>query len=339
MLRKIAAFAVLFHATVAFAQDSPIKARDVAKLEEIQGQVTVQQGSGFVPGAPMQSLNEGDQVMAAGGASSAIVKYPDGCALTVAAGTVVTLPKLSTCACGIAGRETAPPASTPVDLEDVASIKEVQGELLVDRGAGFVPVALGEMLDENDRVRTADGASSGIVKYQDGCDIKVDPGTVVTIPQHSPCLCCGISTTRDDTAEGEATPENKQDVASLEEIEGSVLVNQGVEFVPGTLGQSLNENDRVMAEEGENSALLKYSDGCDIKVDPGTIVTVPENSPCLCGILLVQNAAPAGGAVIGAASTSALPIVFGGIVTGIIYIILQGDDDEVIEDDDDTVSP
>lgn len=136
----------------------------------------------------------------------------------------------------------------------------------------------------------------------------------------------------------DAKTENAQDVSTLEEIKGNVMVNQGVEFVPGKLGQSLNENDRVMAEEGESSAIVKYEDGCDLKVDPGTIVTVPEDSTCAGGFALVQSAAPAGGAVIGAGGISALPVVFGGIVTGIIYILLSGDD-EVVEDEEETVSP
>ncbi len=225
--------------------------------------------------------------------------------------------------------------ASPVNAQNVATLETIDGSVLLNQGVEFAPGAVGQPLSENDRIMAEEGNSSAVIHYEDGCDFKVNPATIVTIPKDSPCAC-GIA--RDQSVEPHSAPqspaENAQGVAELRAIKGNVSVNRGVEFVPALAGQSLNENDRVMAEEGESSALIHYADGCGIKVNPGTIVTVPEDSRCPCDMLWVQNAAPAGGAVIGAAVFNPLPIVFGTIVTGIIYLLINGD-----EDDEETVSP
>jgi hypothetical protein len=90
--------------------------------------------------------------------------------------------------------------------------------------------------------------------------------------------------------------------ASLSSIEGSVLINKGEEFVEGTSGGTLGPGDRVMAMDG-SSALLRFEDGCDVRVDPGTVVTMGEGSPCAGWPLLVEQVAP-GGLAVGAAGTT-----------------------------------
>jgi hypothetical protein len=70
--------------------------------------------------------------------------------------------------------------------------------------------------------------------------------------------------------------------ATLAEMRGTVLVNQGERFEAGSTGTLLKKNDRVMAME-ESDATVKYFEGCEIKVKAGTVVTIPELIPCECG--------------------------------------------------------
>lgn len=97
--------------------------------------------------------------------------------------------------------------------------------------------------------------------------------------------------------------------AIVVEIQGSVLVNQGQQFEVVPSGTQLKAGDRVMAMS-ESSALLRYEDGCDVRVEPETVVTLDEGSPCAGFILASERALPAGLAL-GAA---------GGGVSALIYV-------------------
>ncbi len=90
--------------------------------------------------------------------------------------------------------------------------------------------------------------------------------------------------------------------ATLSDVNGSVLVNRGEQFVQGTEGDVLASGDRVMAMDN-SGALLKYDDGCDVRVEPGTVVTLSEGSPCAGWALAIEQAAPVGMAV-GAGGTA-----------------------------------
>jgi hypothetical protein len=67
--------------------------------------------------------------------------------------------------------------------------------------------------------------------------------------------------------------------ATLEPVRGQVSINHGDGFqrVAGTVEARVG--DLVMAGKG-GSAKLVYSDGCVIKVKPGTVVRVGRKSPC-----------------------------------------------------------
>lgn len=107
--------------------------------------------------------------------------------------------------------------------------------------------------------------------------------------------------------------------AELVEIEGSVLVNQGEQFVPASEGIRLKEGDRVMAMS-ESGALIKYDDGCDVRVEPDTVVTLDEGSPCAGWLLGVERAAPAGLALGAGGATGLSPWIYVpvGVITGVI---------------------
>lgn len=83
--------------------------------------------------------------------------------------------------------------------------------------------------------------------------------------------------------------EQNDAVAKLSKTNGKVMVNQGKQFVPGVVNAPLLKGDKVLAMEN-SSALITYDDGCVTTVDPGTVVTVPDTSPCKGGIVQVQSA-------------------------------------------------
>lgn len=69
--------------------------------------------------------------------------------------------------------------------------------------------------------------------------------------------------------------------ATLKEITGSVLVNQGEQFVELAPGTDLKPGDRVMAME-DSKALVHFFDGCDVEVEAGNVYTIDERLPCPC---------------------------------------------------------
>ena len=72
--------------------------------------------------------------------------------------------------------------------------------------------------------------------------------------------------------------------ATLASAQGSVMVNQGKQFVPVQNGQVFAAGDRVMVMQG-GSAVLRFSDGCDVTLSGGSITLVPEVSTCAGGQL------------------------------------------------------
>lgn len=61
--------------------------------------------------------------------------------------------------------------------------------------------------------------------------------------------------------------------ATLASVKGSVLVNQGKQFVTVQKGQLLAVGDRVLVMEG-GTASLKFADGCEQMLEAGTLATV-----------------------------------------------------------------
>ena len=80
-------------------------------------------------------------------------------------------------------------------------------------------------------------------------------------------------------------------VASLSSQEGTVLVNQGEEFITAADNQSLKAGDRVMLMEGA-SAEITFTDGCALPLVAGSLVDIPAVSPCAGGLAKVQQMGP-----------------------------------------------
>ena len=67
--------------------------------------------------------------------------------------------------------------------------------------------------------------------------------------------------------------------ASVQSVNGKILINRGEGFQPVTEGAQANAGDRLMAEAG-GSAKLVYPGGCQVRVAPGTVLRVGEQPPC-----------------------------------------------------------
>jgi len=93
-------------------------------------------------------------------------------------------------------------------------------------------------------------------------------------------------------------------VAILDEMNGSVLVNQGEKFVAATEGQSLNAGDRLMVTKTANATLV-FGKDCTTEVKAGTMVTIPERSICDGGQLITQSLEPGAGTAPGSNTAGA----------------------------------
>jgi len=71
--------------------------------------------------------------------------------------------------------------------EGVVVVKQIQGIVLVDHGAGFSITGTGAELRIGDRVMTADGASVLLVAETQGCRIRLAQNRMVTIQSLTDC--------------------------------------------------------------------------------------------------------------------------------------------------------
>ena len=77
--------------------------------------------------------------------------------------------------------------------------------------------------------------------------------------------------------------------ASLVDTQGSVLVNQGKQFVSAQAGQLLANGDRVMVMEG-GTASLAFTNGCVLNLESGSMLVVSDETAC--NIANVSKVAP-----------------------------------------------
>ncbi len=67
-----------------------------------------------------------------------------------------------------------------------ATLEDIQGEVLVDRGGGFDLVAGPTTLNPGDTVIANPGSLAQIV-YDSDCKVPVHPGSVIAVHKQSPC--------------------------------------------------------------------------------------------------------------------------------------------------------
>jgi hypothetical protein len=90
-----------------------------------------------------------------------------------------------------------------------------------------------------------------------------------------------------------------ESVATLSGQEGTVLVNQGEQFITATEAQALNAGDRVMVMEGGN-AEITFADGCLLPLASGSMIEVPAVSTCAGTVANVVSIGPSYAQAVGA---------------------------------------
>lgn len=130
-------------------------------------------------------------------------------------------------------------------------------------------------------------------------------------------------------------------VGSLSTQEGTVLVNQGEEFVTASEAQALNPGDRVMVMEG-GSAAVTFADGCVMPLEAGSMVVVPAQSTCAGGVASTQQVGASYAQAVGDDDTETdgeklfKATVIGGTLLAMALIMHDDEDDD---DDEVPVSP
>lgn len=115
-------------------------------------------------------------------------------------------------------------------------------------------------------------------------------------------------------------------VATLSAQEGTVLVNQGEEFITAAEGQALQAGDRVMLMEGA-SATLTFTDGCALPLAAGSLLEVPATSTCAGAVANVQKIGPTYAQAPGSRATNnnGAVLVFTGVTAIIVADLITND--------------
>lgn len=113
--------------------------------------------------------------------------------------------------------------------------------------------------------------------------------------------------------------------ATIDKINGKVMVNEGKAFAPGRLQQRLKPGDRVMVLEKSNATIV-FDDDCRLNIEANKLVVVPDRSTCAGGYLAEQGINPGGSGAIGSAGSGGsglLPLAIGAVV---VAVVLDEDD-------------
>lgn len=79
--------------------------------------------------------------------------------------------------------------------------------------------------------------------------------------------------------------------ARLDSLEGNVLVGGATGLATGTKGQVLPDGTRVLTT-AKGRAVVKYEDGCEVRLEPNQRFVVSRDRPCEALLLLVQGTVP-----------------------------------------------
>lgn len=115
--------------------------------------------------------------------------------------------------------------------------------------------------------------------------------------------------------------------ATLSAQKGTVLVNQGDEFITAVVAQALQAGDRVMVMEGA-SAEITFADGCVLLLGSGSLMDVPEISTCAGAVANIQNIGPSYAQAVGSPGIDRgkyEPLVFGFFGAVVVGMLLDGD--------------
>lgn len=119
--------------------------------------------------------------------------------------------------------------------------------------------------------------------------------------------------------------ETAEPAATLSAQQGTVLVNQGDEFITASEAQPLLAGDRVMVMEG-GSAEITFTDGCVLPLESGSLLDVPALSTCAGTVASVQSIGPSYAEALGSRKrTSNGAWVFGVWTLLIGVAVVEGD--------------
>jgi len=98
-------------------------------------------------------------------------------------------------------------------------------------------------------------------------------------------------------------------VAKLVQIQGSVLVNQGRNYVSAQTGMGLRSGDNILALE-DSSAVIVYGNDCEVRLEANSLLALEDENQCLRGIAPVAPptviaGSGTGGGAVSVASTAA----------------------------------
>lgn len=111
-------------------------------------------------------------------------------------------------------------------------------------------------------------------------------------------------------------------IASIGEVEGTVMVDHGKGFVTSKAGEKLYENDRVITLEGA-SAKVVFADGCAANLKSNNMIMVKADPGCKVAIVDATKPSPE------AAAPAARPMHSGEYGVGIAgaaltsYVVIQ----------------
>jgi type V secretory pathway adhesin AidA len=112
--------------------------------------------------------------------------------------------------------------------------------------------------------------------------------------------------------------------ATLSSTNGSVMVNQGKQFVSAQKGQALAAGDRVMVMQ-DGSAVVRFDDGCDVTIDGGSVAVLPAVSTCAGGKMEVSRLAGDASSTVAAANSAGTWALIGGAALAVGLMIDGGD--------------
>jgi hypothetical protein len=97
----------------------------------------------------------------------------------------------------------------------------------------------------------------------------------------------------------------------LREVRGTVLVNQGTNYVVGYSGMELKPGARVLTPDGA-TAVVKQTDGCLTPIEPNLRFILRESSICQTGVATMETIDPSDTGAIGGGTTKDAPAVASG---------------------------
>jgi hypothetical protein len=127
-------------------------------------------------------------------------------------------------------------------------------------------------------------------------------------------------------ASGMASAQDKTGpVATLEKLEGTVMVNKGTGYTTQKGSVPLNEGDSVITLK-DSAAEIVFSDGCRAQLKANNMMAISLNPGCKAPIVAVNPPAAVGAGAAGAGAPSwAGPVLAG---AGVVALIAAGGSDD-----------